>query len=98
MRSFIGILVLTVGALCACSSPAPDEVSRVECERLRDHLVDLRLETVTEEHARFRAVIHAALADTVESCVDTMTPSRLRCSLAATDFDALAACAERGAS
>ena len=93
------LLVLSLAAaIAACGSPQPDDMRRAECERLRDHLVELRLETVTEEHDRFRESIRASLSHVVTSCLESMSASQLRCSLAAADFDALTACGEAGAS
>lgn len=93
------LLVLSLAAaLAACGSPQPDDTRRADCERLRDHLVELRVETVTEAHDRFRESIQASLGHVVTSCLESMPASQLRCSLAATDFDALTACGEAGAS
>jgi len=78
----------------ACSSDA-NEVSRTECQRLRDHLIDLRMETVTADRDQHRAAFEAAMGEPfVRHCSTGLTAAQLRCSLDASDTDELTACGE----
>lgn len=93
MRSVFRLsLFITLTSLLACSSDEHDGVSRTDCEKLRDHVVDLRMETVTADHDQHRAALRSSLGDFVTTCTDSTSPEQLRCSLAAADFASLAAC------
>lgn len=90
--------MLAVALTAACGSDAPERVGHAECERLRSHLVELRMETVTADHEQHRTAIHTSLDPFVTTCPDSITSEQLRCSLSAGDFRALAACTTGGAS
>jgi hypothetical protein len=91
--------LLSVFALSiACGQDAPDRVTLDDCERLREHVVALRMETVTADHAQHRAAIHLSLDPLVATCAESTTAEQLRCSLAAGDFRALANCNPGGKS
>jgi hypothetical protein len=91
-----GVLV----ALLACSSGSEsDAVSRQDCERLRAHLVELRMQSVTADHDQHRIAIRSSLDDSfISSCVENNAASALQCAMAAKDSDALLACADLAAS
>lgn len=85
---------LGLGGVTACSSgSAPDEVTTRDCEKLLDHVVNLRMQDVTADQEQHRAAIRGALDGFVPSCVESTSVERLRCSLKAKDAAALAACA-----
>ena len=91
--------LLVTGALLAltsCSSESDsDAVSRRDCERMRDHLVELRMQSVTADQDQHRIAIRSALDESfVSACVENTTESQLHCALTAKDTDALAACVE----
>lgn len=83
-----------IAILTSCFSESePDVVGRQECERLRDHLVELRMNGVSADHEQHRNALRSALGDSfVIACVERTTPSHVRCALAATDSDTLLAC------
>lgn len=92
------IAILATGALASLpscwSESDSDSVSRRDCERLREHLIDLRMQSVTSDHAQHRIAIASSLDESfLSSCVDGMTSSYVECAHAARDSDALAACA-----
>jgi hypothetical protein len=84
-------------ALAGCSKyDVWDEMSDVrQCERLRDHVIDVRLETASGvDHEAHRAAMKAALGkDFVADCQSRLTYSQRRCALDAEDADELHACA-----
>ncbi len=98
MRHLVSCTLFALTCSVACSSPEPERVSRSDCEALREHMVTLRMETVTADHDQHRAALRASLDGFVITCPDSTTPEQLRCSLAAGDFRALAACTTGGAS
>ena len=91
---------LLLGLVVGCTSH--DEVERTKCERLRDHVVDLRLEQNAGakdslgqpiDLAPHRAALKQALGgEFVASCEKTLTPKQLECALAAKDSAAASAC------
>jgi len=88
-------LVLLAAALTACTSSS-DAVSRHDCERLRDHLVDLRMSSVTADRDQHREALLASLGDDfVTTCVDQTSTDKLRCALDAHDAAGLRACTNR---
>jgi hypothetical protein len=94
MRSnhfLILLLVNTVLTACATESGG---VSRRDCERLRDHVIDLRLQSVTADREQHRAALTTSLGDAfVTECASATSDMHLRCALAANDEESLAACA-----
>ncbi len=84
--------------MAACNSDTPDGVSLTDCEQLRAHMVELRMQTVTADHAQHRDAIHRSLEPVVATCAESTTREQLRCSLAAGDFRSLAACTQGGKS
>lgn len=93
--SFVRVIsAVLVAAFAACSSDS-DDVSRRDCERLRDHLIEVRLEAVTADREQHRAALEAAVGSSfIDGCLEQMSPGHLRCSLAASDSSALAECVE----
>ena len=94
-------------ALVGCSSD--DEVSRAKCEKLRDHLVDLRLAGVTQvtttsgsatqvpgvDVAAHRAAMKHALGESfLSSCQKTQNADQIKCALAANDTEIALACSK----
>jgi hypothetical protein len=56
-------------------------------------MVALRLESVTSDRAQHEANLRAALGSSfVESCMEKMPPSEVRCGLDAANSEALVAC------
>ena len=89
------LLLLATAALTSCSSDTDaGRVGRDDCAQLRDHLVDLRMESVTADHDQHRAALRSSLgASFISSCLELTTEPQLRCALQAADAQALAACA-----
>lgn len=88
------LLAGALASLTACWSESV-EVSRKDCERLRDHLVELRMQSVTADHDQHLIAIRSSLdEDFVTTCVDGARASYIECALAAADSDGLGACAE----
>lgn len=91
-RLFIAALV---ALLTACGAASNDPVSRQDCERLRDHVVELRMQSVTADRGQHRTALRATLDDTfISSCVESTTADHLKCVLAAKDSDSLVSCSE----
>jgi hypothetical protein len=91
-RSFA--IAFALSALIGCSSD-PDGVSRKDCQRLRDHLIDIRMQSVTADAEQHRAALEAIAGESfITTCVDQTTEEQLHCALASRDGDALTHCAE----
>ncbi|HVG87239.1 MAG TPA: hypothetical protein VM820_22140 [Vicinamibacterales bacterium] len=86
-------MLLVTAAACADDS---DHITRRDCERLRDHVVGLRLERVTVDREQHKAALVASLGDGfIDACLTSITPTGLRCRLDARATDALAACRDQ---
>src|SRR5262249_29946259 len=81
-------LVLVVG--CTASHD-DDPASRDACERLRSHIIDVRLAGMTEvDVAAHRAAFESSLGDAfIESCGRALTVRQARCALEASDADGI---------
>src|SRR4051812_42662559 len=84
-------LVLALALLVGCSGvERGDEVLPPPCERLRDHLVDIRLSAIRrgpKDLPSQRDALEQALGnDFVTSCERNMTAPQLGCALAARDL------------
>jgi len=91
MRWLVGVCV---AALTACAG-ASDEPSRItQCERYRDHLVDLRF--ANAEHidtSAQQAALKQALGDEfLAKCERSLSDSELACALRAIDSRGVLAC------
>ncbi len=94
IRSALALALAGALALVVGCGAEPDTVTRRDCERLRDHLIELRMDTVTADVEHHRAALRAALGDAfVTGCTDTTTEQELRCALGAHTHDQLIACA-----
>ena len=99
MRS-CGVVVALVIAACSSSSSGPN---REDCEKLRDHTIDVRLASIGTgsnagdpgvDIAAHRAAMKQALGDSfVSSCLQTMTSTQIECALGAKDTETAVACA-----
>lgn len=86
--------LFAIAALVACGGEA-EEVTRRDCERLREHLIDMRMESVTADRDQHRAALEAVIGPSfIDGCREQISSVQLRCSLAAADTSALAACGE----
>ena len=90
------ILCACVGAVVLAGCSADDEVPMAEnpCERLREHMIDLRLAgTPPADLASHRDVMRRALGDEfLASCAGSLSPAQIRCALDAQDSATAAAC------
>lgn len=90
-----GVVLSLVSLGCGRGGAEAADVRRSgrDCEQLRQHLVELRLQSVTLDRDSHRAVIEASLGETfISTCVETMPRKQVRCGRAAKDAAALAAC------
>lgn len=93
MRTLMFALVFAAG----CSGDDGDAVAKVTpCERLRAHLVDLRLATTATDKvdvvAHRRAMTRGLGDNFISGCEQTLTQSEIRCALNAGDHAAATAC------
>lgn len=97
----VGVLVALAAAtwVGGCGTESSGlQGSRRDCTKLRDHMVELRMDSVTVDREQHRAAVTASLGDgfvrrCVEQIVDgQMSSKQLQCGLAATDSEALGAC------
>lgn len=94
---FTLVIVSASLSLTACSSDS-EPISRKDCERLREHLIDVRMQSVTADQDQHRIALRSSLDDSfITSCVETNSAAYLQCALAAVDSDALLACSEPSA-
>ena len=84
----------SAASLVSCSSES-DAVNRKECEQLRDHIVELRMQSVTADREEHRKAIRSAFGeDFIESCIESTPSNEIQCALASNDGDSLRACSE----
>lgn len=85
----IAVVVMLVS--CAGGEEAGDAK---RCERVRDRIVDLRLDNATNVHrdAHRIAMRDALGASFVETCERTMTAAQQRCVLESRDLAAVSSC------
>lgn len=91
------VIFMFVG--CATSDSGGSAEPR-QCERLREHLVDLQVADIhvatgIDREAHRRAMTNALGGDFVSSCTSKLTESQIECALGAGDRLAAAACAAR---
>jgi hypothetical protein len=92
-RLFPASVVASLLVFAACDGDPEVAVSRRDCARLRDHLIELRMATVTADQDQHRATLEKVLGDSfISTCVEQTDVSDLRCSLAATDEHSLGVC------
>ena len=90
--------IVLVSLLAGCGGEEEDDAGAraAQCERLRDHLVDLRLATATnlgKEIEQHRAALAQALGPQfVDGCTKSMSEAQVTCALAAQDSDAATEC------
>jgi hypothetical protein len=83
------LLTLAVG----CGGGDDGGAHATPCERMRDHLVDLRLASVDEDREAHRDVMRRALgAEFIDSCQRSMSDVQVTCILDADDSAEAAAC------
>lgn len=100
MRAVLTLCLIVVCAGPGCGGRSGDSrgarAGRRDCERLRAHLVEIRLQAVSLDREEHRRALDASLGeDFVQTCVDTMPPREVACGRAARDAAALAACARQ---
>ena len=84
-------LALTLTLACGGSDDERAEVT--PCERMRDHLVELRLTSVTDDRDEHREVLRRALgAEFIESCERSMSDDQVSCIVNADEAAEAAAC------
>lgn len=93
-RWMAGMVVGLVVAACgAGDGDGATETPREQCLRLRDHLVDVQLQSVTADRDQHQAALRAALdVAFVADCVERMDDEARACRLAASDAASLVAC------
>ena len=85
--------IATLALLAACSDSDDERAQHSVCERMRDHLVELRLATVGHDREAHREVMRRAVGtDVVEACERSMSDDQVTCVLNAYDAAAAAAC------
>jgi hypothetical protein len=96
------VVRVVLGCLLLLGCSSSDEVTRSSCTKLRDHIVDLRVDAY--DHMKdpvgrpvdikpYRATLKQALGDKfIDTCVAQMSPSQLRCGLDAKTSSAAVSC------
>ncbi|MGE0866915.1 MAG: hypothetical protein AB7P03_00015 [Kofleriaceae bacterium] len=90
MRTVAGLVIFCV-LLAGCTSNDGDSRKR-ECERLRDHLVDLRVAQANVDEAAHREAMIKALGESFASSCEALSQRERDCAFKATDAAAAAAC------
>lgn len=87
-----------ISFIVACSSSDDVDVDRRRCEKLRDHMVELRLHDVKsgiDVRAHKEAMKRALGERFVTGCMKELSPSELQCHLRARDLATATACSKR---
>jgi hypothetical protein len=99
LAELLRIAALATGlAICFHSTGCAAEEESLErrCDRLRDHLVDLRMEGVpVADQASHRVALRQALGEQFADQCKSMTAKQIDCGLGADEISAAAACASR---
>ena len=93
MKRTLMIVILALTTTCATRDA---QLAEDSCVQLRDHLVELRLESVSgiDNIAEHREAMRGALGVSfIERC-RAMPNRELKCALAATDSESVAACSQ----
>lgn len=92
----MSILLLALVASCGGDDDPESSTNETPCERLRDHLIDLRLADAkhVDQAAHRDAMKQSMGADFLESCAK-LDSSQVNCVLDAPDTTSASACATR---
>jgi hypothetical protein len=91
MRGLFFIIALS--SAVGCASEDSSEALARECGRLREHMIDLRLEGTHVDVAAHRKAISNALGEGfVDQCAAQLTRVQVHCALAASDSNAAMDC------
>lgn len=92
-----GLLLLVASCACTGDERDPERVDATPCERLRDHLIDLRLANLenVDLEAHRAALQHALGSDFLAACQKTMAPEEISCAIDATDAASAQRCTPR---
>jgi hypothetical protein len=95
MRSIAWLVgVIALGG-CA-SSDKSERATAAQCERVRDHLVNLRLAgTQADAQAHAEAIREALGSRFTDQCIATIDRGQIDCSLAAKDATSALACIQQ---
>lgn len=87
-------MVVVAVALAGCSADDEVPVAENPCERLREHMIDLRLEgTPPADLASHRDVMRRALGDEfLTNCAASLSAAQIRCALDARDSASAVTC------
>jgi hypothetical protein len=84
-------MVIAVQLVIGCASE--EESVQSKCQRLRDHMIDLRVHDVPEaDQAAHRVALQQALGERFAGECRTLTSTQMKCAFAANDVVAAAAC------
>ena len=87
------LVLITLAVLASCGGSEPSGLTRGDCERLREHMLDVRLGDVSEHRDAHRVALRQALGDEfVTTCVASTSQRDVECQMAARDLDALRKC------
>jgi hypothetical protein len=88
-------LALVVAGWQATACTDPEETLERKCARLREHVLELRLEAIPEQdRAAHRQALSGALGNQFAEQCQSLTVKQVDCALAATDVVASVACSE----
>jgi hypothetical protein len=92
--SYVALSIALTGTAFGCTSDAGDaERSTTACERLRNHVVDLRVSEIHQDQEAHRTALRRALGSSfVAQCKD-QSSARFECEMKATNIDGLRDCA-----
>ena len=89
------VALVTLVALAGCGAGSTEAVSQRDCAQLRDHLVELGLETATADRDQHRAALRASFGEGfIAGCVHDVTRGQLDCALSSKTSEAYYACHE----
>ena len=96
MRCLAIVVAIMLGA-CA-SSDKSEHATQAQCERVRDHLVELRVAgTQADARAHANAIKEALGSRFTDQCVATVDRAQVDCSLAAKDATSALSCIQQTA-
>jgi hypothetical protein len=95
MRCILSATIIVVLAACG-SEPSPEQESaQPSCEKYREHLLDVRVASLSTHREKHRAALARSLGDGfVADCERRLTQADLDCAMAATTTEQLHACSK----
>lgn len=93
MKCVALVIVVAFASTSGCGDESPPQQDHAACQRLRDHVVDLRVAEVDQDRDAHRDALKRALGTEFMARCESQPRSRFDCEMKATNIDGLRSCA-----